>query len=70
MSKGKEKEERVNPFFRSKESEFDGGDLTIKSPVGSIFGDYLHTGLNAMDTAIYADVPGKSKRSSSGKGAK
>jgi len=70
MAKNKGEGEDKNPFFRGRESEFNGGELTVMSPVGSIFGDYIHQGQNAMDTAIEEQAPGGSKRSVSGKGAK
>jgi hypothetical protein len=51
-----------NPFFRGKESEFRGGDLTIDSPVGSIFGDYVAKGNNAIESAIAEQAPHGSKK--------
>jgi hypothetical protein len=51
----------VNPYFRGKEERFEGGELTVESPVGSIFGDYVHAGPNAMDTALEEQAPPSSK---------
>jgi len=67
----KNKESSVNPYFREHESDFDGGDMMVVSPVHSIWDQgYVHEGLNVMDKVIDAQAPKKSKRSTSGKGAK
>jgi hypothetical protein len=44
----------VNPFFRGDESYFDGGELTVRSSVGSVFShDYLRSdGSNAMEDEL------------------
>jgi hypothetical protein len=70
MAKRKE-ETHVNPYFREHESLYDGGEMKVASPVGSIWDQgYLHEGLNVMDKVIGEQAPQKSKRSTSGKGAK
>jgi hypothetical protein len=55
-----------NPFFRDHEERYDGGDLKLTSPAGSIFGakeSYLREdGSNAMEDAIADEIDGPSRR--------
>jgi len=57
------KDEYKNPFFRGEEHEFDGGDMEVRSPVGSIFDEgYVHKGTNAMESGLAEQVPTHSKK--------
>jgi hypothetical protein len=52
-----------NPFFRGHESEFKGGEMTIKSPVGSVFDEgRVSKSPNVMEEVLREQAPGHSKK--------
>lgn len=63
---------RSNPFYRGRESDFNGPDLTVDSPVGSIW-DESRTrkdGSNVMEDVLKEQAPAHAKRAVVGKKGK